>query len=358
MKIISTSILMNLIAAITIAMTATVTVAANSAVTDTAGVPLKALVTGGNRGIGLEVVKILCRSSPPHSVVFMGCRDVAAGERVLASNPELLSTNIQVIPVQIDVTSIVSIRACKDAIEKDLEGRHRLNPSAPPLALDILINNSGIMPEADNPGFSSSATARTLAVNFDGLIAVTRTFLPLLLASSSSSPSPAKPEVVGGRIGRILSTSSGVGARTLGLLSEEHRARFQNPSLNESELRALLSEIVDALDQNPEHPYHRIPTIGYGLSKLGVNVFTQMLAREYPVGLEVNVCSPGFTKTGISSNYTGSRLPKDAALGASVFEKVLFGDLGKGQTARFFKETSKPGTALEEATACVDPWVQ
>ena len=37
--------------------------------------------------------------------------------------------------------------------------------------------------------------------------------------------------------------------------------------------------------------------VAYGLSKMGVNVYTQVLAREQP-GLRVNACSPGFTNTG------------------------------------------------------------
>ena len=75
-------------------------------------------------------------------------------------------------------------------------------------------------------------------------------------------------------------------------------------------------------------------------------------------GLEINVCSPGFTNTGLCANYTGTREPKDAALGASVFEKVLFGELGAGKTSTFFKECSKPGTPLVQAASTVDPWVQ
>jgi len=45
-------------------------------------------------------------------------------------------------------------------------------------------------------------------------------------------------------------------------------------------------------------------------------------------------------------------------LGASVFCKVLFGDLGAGKTSTFFKEASKTGTPLPDAVSLVDPWVQ
>ena len=53
-----------------------------------------------------------------------------------------------------------------------------------------------------------------------------------------------------------------------------------------------------------------------------------------------------------------SQVPKDPALGASVFKQVLFGELGEGRTGCFFKEASKAGTPLEDAVSKVDPWLQ
>ena len=48
------------------------------------------------------------------------------------------------------------------------------------------------------PRFSAAACEATIAANFDGVVAVTEAFLPMLL---HAGPSP----------GRMLSTSSGVG---------------------------------------------------------------------------------------------------------------------------------------------------
>ena len=58
------------------------------------------------------------------------------------------------------------------------------------------------------------------------------------------------------------------------------------------------------------------------------------------------------------ANYTGSRVPKDPALGASVFVPALFGGKGlpKVRTDKFIKETSSPGTALEDATCAAEGW--
>ena len=52
-------------------------------------------------------------------------------------------------------------------------------------------------------------------------------------------------------------------------------------------------------------------------------------------------------------------MPKAVPLGASVFGKVLFGELGAaGKTGTFFKEASKAGTPLGSAESREDPWVQ
>ena len=81
-------------------------------------------------------------------------------------------------------------------------------------------------------------------------------------------------------------------------------------------------------------------------------------ARDRP-DLFVNACSPGFCKTDICGpkGSMGGREPKSAALGATVFAAALFGDLGAGRTATFFKEGSKPGTPLSEATSTIEAWV-
>ena len=44
-------------------------------------------------------------------------------------------------------------------------------------------------------------------------------------------------------------------------------------------LRCHLARIVDELTSSPDHAYHSIPTVAYGLSKLGVNVYAQVASR-------------------------------------------------------------------------------
>merc|ERR1719199_1564462 len=147
--------------------------------------------------------------------------------------------------------------------------------------------------------------------------------------------------------GQVLSTSSGNGPRAMGLLSEKDRQALMDPSLDVVQLRAMMGQLTDGL-QDPKNVYHSIPQVGYGFSKMAVNCATQIWARKYP-GMRINACSPGFCNTDMCANYTGQRKPKDPTLGASVFRKVLFDELGKGQSGTFFKEASKTDTPLDRA---------
>jgi len=286
-----------------------------------------ALVSGGNRGIGLEVVKLILEGSR-ECRVFLGCRDLASGQALAQKFSATYGSRVEA--VQLDVTRQESIDACGVACAKALG-------DAP---LDVLVNNAGILLEGDGKPFSMEAARDTMRVNFEGLVALTQHFMPMLIRSPC---------------GIILSTSSGVGARTLGLLSEADRFALTDASLDVRRLSGVLSRLVDDLHR-PDNPYHAIPTVAYGLSKLGVNCYTQVLARQYTM-MCINACSPGFCNTGMCADYTGTRTPKSPILGASVFRQVLFTELGFGRTGVFFKENSKAGTPVDEAVSVVDPWI-
>ena len=84
----------------------------------------RALVTGGNRGIGLEVVRLL---SGLGLEVFLGSRDPDAGAAAAAS---VVLPGIT--PIRIDVSDPASVAAARDALA--------------PQGVDVLINNAAINP--------------------------------------------------------------------------------------------------------------------------------------------------------------------------------------------------------------------
>jgi NAD(P)-dependent dehydrogenase (short-subunit alcohol dehydrogenase family) len=113
----------------------------------------RALVTGGNRGIGLEVARIL---SDLGAEVYLGARDPMAG---LAAAAGLGRRDIT--PVEIDVADPLSLRSLRDALAPD--------------GIDILVNNAAINPRGD---VTPEQVAATWQVNALGSWRVAQAFLP------------------------------------------------------------------------------------------------------------------------------------------------------------------------------------
>jgi NAD(P)-dependent dehydrogenase (short-subunit alcohol dehydrogenase family) len=134
-----------------------------------------ALVTGANKGIGLEIARQLAASGV---TALVGARDSARGEaaaKALASD-------------QLDARFVRTIDEGASRIETDF-GR-----------LDILVNNAGIgIDNAPPSQLEMDVLRRTYETNFFGVFAVTKTMLPLLRKSDGA---------------RIVNISSGLGSLT------------------------------------------------------------------------------------------------------------------------------------------------
>ncbi|GAC1410150.1 MAG: SDR family oxidoreductase [Gemmatimonadaceae bacterium] len=144
-------------------------------------VPRIALVTGGNRGIGLEVCRQLARLSVR---VILGARDARKG---VAAATQLLAAGLSVESRQLDVASAESISECMDWVRNDL-GR-----------LDILVNNAGIMIEEDDaePLEELEIVRDTMQTNVYGPLLLSRLTVPVMESH---------------RYGRIVNVSSGMGS--------------------------------------------------------------------------------------------------------------------------------------------------
>ena len=123
-----------------------------------------ALVTGANKGIGLEIARQLAEADVD---VIIGSRDAGRGGAAVA---DLAIEGLAATSIQLDITDQASIDAAAAAIEAS-HGR-----------LDILVNNAGIFDFADAaPSRASIPTVRrVLETNFIGALAVTQAMLPLL----------------------------------------------------------------------------------------------------------------------------------------------------------------------------------
>ena len=114
-----------------------------------------AIVTGGNRGLGLEACRQLARQG---YVVVLAARDLAQAQHAAAS----LASAGEVQAAQLDVTNETSIRAFA------ARARAELGP------LHALVNNAGVSLN----GFDASVVQGTLAVNFFGALRVLPTSSP------------------------------------------------------------------------------------------------------------------------------------------------------------------------------------
>ena len=195
-----------------------------------------ALITGANKGIGLETARQLGQQN---ITVIVGARDRQKGE---AAAKTLRDQGIDARAVPLDVTDQKSIQAAVAAIERDFD------------RLDILINNAGVMledPDRPTEVLGLDVWRQTFDTNVLGTIATTEAFLPLLRKSES---------------GRIVNLSSILGSITY--------------------------------QATPGSPTYGFSRPAYNVSKAAVNAYTVQLAYQLKdTNIKVNAAHPGWVKT-------------------------------------------------------------
>jgi NAD(P)-dependent dehydrogenase (short-subunit alcohol dehydrogenase family) len=143
-----------------------------------------ALVTGGNRGLGLEVCAQLAKRGLD---VFLGARDAVLGKQAA---DELAGRGRRVRVVSLDVADPRSIDRCLAKLEKD------------GVAIDILINNAGVYPPGTVMTATDDAFRETMEVHYHGPVRLCRALIPQMRKR---------------KYGRIVNVSSGSGSFGEGL---------------------------------------------------------------------------------------------------------------------------------------------
>ncbi len=195
------------------------------------------LVTGANKGIGLEICRQLAAKD---FHVLLGSRDSARGREAAEV---LAKAGVEVEPFCVDVSSADS----RDAAAKSISEQFG--------HLDVLINNAGLGEKEDWEGTAETVPIdtlrRTFETNFFGLVDLTQRLLPLLKRSACP---------------RIVNQSSILGSLT------SH--------------------------SDPKSPIADIHALGYDASKSALNAFTVHLAKLLRgTAFKINSAHPGSVKT-------------------------------------------------------------
>jgi NAD(P)-dependent dehydrogenase (short-subunit alcohol dehydrogenase family) len=236
-----------------------------------------ALVTGGNKGIGFEVVRQLAQRG---FFVYLGSRDLENGLSAAEKLKQEGLANIEA--VQLDVTDQKSIEAARAVIGDKID------------VLDVLVNNAGI-----SGGFQQSALGTPADVfktvyetNVFGVISVTQAFISLL--EKSTAP-------------RIVNVSTSMASLTLAadLFGNNYPTRFA----------------------------------AYQSSKSALNMYTINLAYELRDTLfKVNAVCPGYTKTDFTG-HQGTSTVEEAAQRLVKYATIdENGPTGKFLSEEYFPE--------------------
>jgi carbonyl reductase 1 len=256
-----------------------------------------AVVSGANRGIGLEIARQLGRAG---LFVVMGSRDAAPGDE---ARQQLAGEGLAVESRQLDVGRAESVRAFADHVRAAHGG------------VDVLVNNAGTSLQ----GFDERVARQTVDVNFYGAMRLADALLPM-----------TRPG------GRIVNVSSGMGE--IGGVSPELGARFMKPDLGRAELEALVEKFVADVAAG-RHSAEGWPTSAYKVSKIAMNALTRILARELaadPRGILVNVIDPGWVRTRMG----GSGAPRSVEKGAETAVWAALLPAG-GPTGGFFRDKTR-----------------
>src|SRR5207244_13655109 len=191
-----------------------------------------ALVTGANRGLGLETAVQLQEKG---FRVILTSRDEKKG---IAASQKLDPKGQDVLYHQLDITDRGSITA----LAKDLPGLAS--------GLDVLVNNAGI----GSWGADQRASIRTIETNYFGSRDVTDALLPFIPNG-----------------GRIVMVSSGLGE--LSTLGRDLRPQFADPSLTRPALDSLVSSYLASLEAG--EPKRAGWPSAYSVSKVAMNALTR-----------------------------------------------------------------------------------
>ena len=243
-----------------------------------------AVVTGSNKGIGLEIVKGL--SQAWDGDVILCSRDQKRGEEAVKNIQEQGIANVKLAILAVDDND--SVLRLKDRLLKDYEG------------LDILINNAAIghLTEDFKP-LIEIATA-TIDINVKSTKNVCDTLFPILRPGA-----------------RVVNVSSSLGMLMM-IPGEDLRKRLGSSDLTRQELDQIVQEYLQDVREGKhvEKGWPNAAFSTYITSKVFLSALTWIQHRQFlqdpREDIVINAVHPGYVVTDMTGNQ-GDLTPEEGA---------------------------------------------
>ncbi len=227
-----------------------------------------ALVTGANRGIGREIMRLLAERGF-HGILT--ARDPRQGV------PAARELGIEFSPL--DVCDALSIQRLAERL------------TLRKVEVAVVVHNAGVMFRE----FSLEVARATLAVNFYGVLHVQTALAPLLAANA-----------------RVVVVSSGLGDRSK--LGPALAQRFADGVPDEAAVEALMAEYLADVEAGV-HVAKGWPSSAYAVSKIGATMLAQVWGRGFANdGRQIlcNAMCPGWVQTAMGGEGA-DRTPEEGA---------------------------------------------
>eukprot|EP01084_Bolivina_argentea_P061531 112462_1 len=267
-----------------------------------------ALVTGGNRGIGLAICKQFVENK---TNVIMTTRRLENGINALQTyfTPE---EQKRVYILELDITDAYSISDATKHLERNSD------------SIDILVNNAGVNLSTLSKSVSRKMINETLATNFYGTIDLTQAILPLLTThnniKSSLSTYPS----------RIITISNRDAA--LNKLSKDKLNEFLREDLDVNRLKGIMdtfkNDSIKYMNQQDEDECMMMKEgwlkCPYLMSYVGLNQFCRILGQKFNDDNShwISAYCPGHCATD-STQYFGTRDTSEGAYGVFTLATMV-----------------------------------
>lgn len=237
-----------------------------------------ALITGASRGVGYAAARKLCEKFPGGTIYLATKNQKITPELNKKMRDDFPEANERCEYVHLDIRDPSCVEKVRDMIKE----RHD--------NLDILINNAGRyeVPDMSTTDKFADQADLILGTNYWGLKNVMSAMKEILIPGA-----------------RIVNTSSHLGH--LSLINGEAkkslhlREQLANPNIEENKLDKLMEEF-QSFARSGDWQAEGWPNCAYTVSKVGVNVYTRLLQRQFDEegnNIVVNSIHPGTTHSKI-----------------------------------------------------------